>query len=54
MLLVLGIFMYFDFEKETFDFEIRGLIENIDSYMTDIDVYCQLVYQIFLSSSTHN
>lgn len=41
-------------EKEEIVVEVKNLIADIDSIKDKMDVYCDLMKQIFLSSSNKN
>lgn len=41
-------------EKENVIWEIRELVENIDSAKSNGSIYCDLLKQIFLSASGQN
>jgi len=43
-----------DLEKEDIVFEIRELINGIDNAKGEVNIYCDLMKQIFLSSSCKN
>lgn len=43
-----------DLSSEKIVLEVRELISNIDSFKEEINVYCDLMKQMFLSSSNTN
>lgn len=43
-----------DIEKESIVVEIRGLINGIENAKEEVNVYCDLMKQIFLSNSNKN
>lgn len=43
-----------DIEKESIVVEIRDLINGIDSAKEEVNIYCDLVKQLFLSNSNRN
>lgn len=43
-----------DIEKESIVVEIRELINGIDSAKEEVNIYCDLVKQLFLSNSNKN
>lgn len=43
-----------DLKNEKVVLEIKGLIAGIDSVKSEINVYCDLMKQMFLSSSREN
>lgn len=46
--------MLSDLNSEKIVVEIRELVSNIDSAKSEINVYCDLVKQMFLSNSCQN
>ncbi|HNW25545.1 MAG TPA: hypothetical protein PKI94_02010 [Candidatus Gastranaerophilaceae bacterium] len=44
----------FDLENEAIIIEIRELVNGIDKVKEEVDVYCDLVKQMFLSKSGMN
>lgn len=43
-----------DLENEQIVFEIRGLVNRIDNVKEEINIYCDLMKQIFLAGSAQN
>jgi hypothetical protein len=43
-----------DLSREKIILEVRELVSNIDSVKDEINVYCDLLKQMFLSSSNEN
>lgn len=43
-----------DLEHEQIISEIRGLIEGIDNVKEEVNIYCDLMKQLFLSGSAQN
>lgn len=43
-----------DIDDEKLIFEIKGLILEIDTIKDEINIYCDLVKQMFLKNSTEN
>lgn len=46
--------MIHDLNKEKIVLEVRELVSAIDSTKDEVNVYCDLIKQMFLSSSTEN
>jgi len=43
-----------DLNKEKIILEVRELVSNIDSVKDEFNIYCDLMKQMFLSSSNQN
>lgn len=43
-----------NFEKENIIIEIKELVNGINSAKDEMNIYCDLVKQLFLSNSTEN
>lgn len=43
-----------DLENEKIVFEVRSLIKGMNKVKNEVDVYCELMKQIFLSESLEN
>lgn len=43
-----------DLDNEKIVLEIRELLNNVDNAASEINVYCEMMRQIFLSGSTTN
>lgn len=43
-----------DLNSEKIVMEVRELVSNIESFKEEVDVYCDLMKQMFLSSSSTN
>lgn len=43
-----------DIEDEEIVLEIRGLVKNIETVNNEVNIYCDLMRQIFLSGSGKN
>lgn len=43
-----------EMDKESLMSEVRGLCESIENAKSDLDIYCQLMVQLFLKESTNN
>lgn len=52
--LIRNMYMISDLNSEKIILEVRELILNIDSVKDEINVYCDLMKQMFLSSSNQN
>lgn len=52
--LIRNMYMISDLSSEKIILEVRELILNIDSVKDEINVYCDLMKQMFLSSSNQN
>lgn len=41
-------------KDEKIDFEIKNLVDSFENFSKGVDIYCDLMKQIFLSSSSKN
>ena len=53
-LTLLGMCIMIDLENEKIVLEIKELVAGIDSVKEEVNVYCDLMRQIFLSGSNKN
>jgi len=44
----------FDLENETIVLEIRDLVNSVDKVKEEVNIYCDLMKQMFLSTSGKN